>query len=485
MLFNSLQYLVFLPAVLFAYYALPHRFRWALLLVASYYFYACWKVEYLFLLAGTTLVNYYAGLQIARSEALRRRRTFFLLSLVSSLGALFFFKYLDFVNESLRAAFAAINIFYNVPAFHIVLPIGISFYTFQTLSYTIDVYRGKLPPEKHLGIFALYVSFFPQLVAGPIERSTNLLPQFYGEHPFHWERVKQGFGLILWGFFKKLVIADRLALYVDQIFNHPGDHTGLPVLLASVFFAFQIYCDFSGYTDIAIGSAQMFGFRLMENFKRPFAAKSVRAFWQRWHISLTKWIMDYLYYPLALKARQKWQGYLVTFFVFVIIGLWHGAAWNFIVFGAFIGACLVVSDATRGLRKSITDRLFPGSRPGLQKLHSFLQTALVFGIFVIGCVFFRANSIADIATIFQHMVRNFQLSLQAVVLQEGQLYEIAIAVGAIAVMEIVQWLQEHRPDWSMLRPEPRWVRWPAFYGLLFSILMFGEFNLVPFIYFQF
>jgi len=485
MLFNSLEFLVFFPAVLMLYFATPQRYRWALLLIASYYFYGCWKVEYLLLLAASTLIDYFAGVMIGRTEDKAKRKMFLALSLCSNLGILFGFKYLNFVNESLRTAFDAVNIFYNVPAFHILLPVGLSFYTFQSMSYAIDVYRGKLKPEKHLGLFAVYVSFFPQLMAGPIERSPHLLPQFYEEHRFDWDMFKNGFVRVLWGFFKKIVIADRLSTYVDAVYNHPADHTGAPVILASIFFAFQIYCDFSGYSDIALGTAQMMGFRLMENFKRPFAARSVREFWQRWHISLTKWIMDYLYYPLALKAKKKWHGYVVTFFVFTVIGLWHGAAWNFVLFGAFVGLALVISDITKPYRKKVTDILFPANIGALQSAHKILQTAIAFSLFVFASVLFRANSMADIFTLVPNLFRDVSFSLDAILLPEFSGYELALAVLAIVVLEIVQWLQQRGPIFERFAQRPVWAQYAASHSLIFAILMFGEFSLKPFIYFQF
>jgi len=485
MLFTSLDFLAFLSIVLALYFSTPQRFRWILLLVASYYFYACWKVEYVFLLAGTTLVDYFAGLQMGKTEEKSKRKKYLLMSVFANLGVLFAFKYFNFFNDSLRAAFNAFNIFYDVPVFHVLMPVGLSFYTFQALGYSIDVYRGKKSPEKHLGIFALYASFFPQLAAGPIERSTRLLPQFHLEHRFDWEEFKNGFLLVLWGFFKKMVIADRLAIYVNAVYNHPADYHGMHVILAVIFFAFQIYCDFSGYTDIAIGIAQMLGYKLMDNFKRPFASHTVREFWQRWHISLTKWIMDYLYYPLALKATKKWQGYLVTFFVFVIIGLWHGAAWNFVLFGAFVGFALVFADITRPDRKKMTEVLFPQRFGILRRLHKTLQVAIVFSVFMFASVLFRSNSISDIPVILQNMFRQVSFSTDAIALPNFSLYELAIAGLAILMLEAVQWLQQRRPVFQSFAQRPLWAQYAVSHALLFAILMFGEFNLKPFIYFQF
>lgn len=245
MLFNSLEFIAFFIIIILLFFATPEKFRWVILLVASYYFYACWKLDYLYLIIGSTLIDYYAGLQIGKTENKSIRKRYLMFSIVCNIGILFAFKYFNFVNNSFRTVFNAFNLTYKIPALHMLLPVGISFYTFQSMSYTIDVYLKKRGPEKHLGIFALYVAFFPQLVAGPIERSTRLLPQFYQRHPFNWEQVKSGIFLILWGYFKKVVIADRVGLYVDQVYNQPGAHEGGAIILATYFFAYQLYCDFS------------------------------------------------------------------------------------------------------------------------------------------------------------------------------------------------------------------------------------------------
>ncbi|MCB0064655.1 MAG: MBOAT family protein, partial [Caldilineaceae bacterium] len=337
MLFNSLQFIIFFPAVVTIYFLLPHRYRWLLLLAASYYFYAAWQIEYTLLIFISTAVDYAMAHLMAQSEKLWHRRAYLGVSLLVNLGLLFGFKYFNFFNESVRATLNLFNIFYNVPAFQVLLPVGISFYTFQTLSYTIDVYRGKLAPERHFGRFALYVAFFPQLVAGPIERATHLLPQFHQPMTFNQTRIASGLRLLLWGMFKKVVIADRLALYVNQVYDHPGDHGALTLLIASYFFAFQIYCDFSGYSDIAIGAARVMGFDLMENFRQPYMARSIAGFWRRWHISLSTWFRDYLYIPLGGNRVARWRWYSNLFLVFLVSGLWHGAAWHFVIWGALHG----------------------------------------------------------------------------------------------------------------------------------------------------
>jgi alginate O-acetyltransferase complex protein AlgI len=351
MLFNSLHFLFFFPAVVALYFATPARYRWALLLAASYYFYAAWRLEYVVLIMVSTLADYLCGLRMGRLATKRERKPWLILTLVVNLGLLFVFKYLDFFGDSLRALFNQFNIFYDVPAYNLLLPVGISFYTFQTLSYSIEVYRGNQKPERHLGIFALYVSFFPQLVAGPIERSTRLLPQFWVQHGFDASRAASGFRLILWGFFKKIVIADRLAIYVNDVYGNPGAQDGLTLLVATYFFAFQIYCDFSAYSDIAIGSARIMGYDLMQNFRRPYFARSIQEFWQRWHISLSTWFRDYVYIPLGGNRVPKWRWYVNLMAVFLVSGLWHGAAWTFVVWGALHGGYLIVGVLTLDVRE--------------------------------------------------------------------------------------------------------------------------------------
>ncbi|MFC1608484.1 MBOAT family O-acyltransferase [Candidatus Latescibacterota bacterium] len=337
MLFNSIHYFFFFPVIVAVFYSIPHRFRWMLLLAASYYFYMCWKPEYLVLILIATAVNYLAGLMMGAAASVKARKLYLVLSLSTSLGILFCFKYFNFFNESFRALFTRLNLLYDVQAFEVLLPVGISFFTFQALSYSIDVYRGDREPEKHPGIFALYVAFFPQLVAGPIERSTRLMPQFFKKVPFGCDRVTDGLKKILVGLFKKVVIADRLALYVDAVYNNQAQHSGSTLLLATIFFSFQIYCDFSGYSDIAIGSARVLGYELMENFKRPYLSRSVGEFWKRWHISLSTWFRDYLYIPLGGSRVAYWRRYTNIFIVFLISGLWHGANWTFVVWGALHG----------------------------------------------------------------------------------------------------------------------------------------------------
>ncbi|HOJ12159.1 MAG TPA: MBOAT family O-acyltransferase, partial [Clostridiales bacterium] len=342
MLFNSLEFLIFYPIITILYFILPYRARWVLLLAGSYYFYMAWRPEYIILIMISTFVSYFTGIKIGQANNKSTKKKYLNLSLLINLGLLIVFKYFNFFNDSLRTLFTQLNLPYNVPGFNLLLPMGISFYTFQTLSYSIDVYRGTMKPETHFGIFALYVSFFPQLVARPIERADRLLPQFYNKNKFDYDRVTSGLKIMAWGFFKKVVVADRLGIAVSAIYNNPVKHNSIQFIIATLFFTFQIFCDFSGYSDIAIGSARIMGFELMENFKRPYFSKSVAEFWRRWHISLSSWFKDYLYIPLGGNRVSKARNYFNLFITFLASGLWHGANWTFVVWGALHGAYIVL-----------------------------------------------------------------------------------------------------------------------------------------------
>lgn len=339
MLFNSLHFLLFFPAVCIIYFILPSlRARNLFLLGASYYFYMNWEPLYALLLLSSTLVTYLAALGIGHCTRQRAKRRCLVGSLVLNLGILFLFKYYNFVAENISDLLVQWGMSVRMPEFTLLLPVGISFYIFQALGYSIDVYRGNTPVEKDFFTYALFVSFFPQLVAGPIERSTNLLPQFKQKHTFSYENVMAGVRLMLWGYFLKLVLADRCAIYVDAIYNNAAHHNGGSYLLASLFFPFQIYGDFSGYSLTAIGAARVLGFNLMENFRRPYFATTVTDFWRRWHISLSTWFRDYVYIPLGGNRVSKARCHLNIMITFFVSGIWHGANWTFIIWGTIHGA---------------------------------------------------------------------------------------------------------------------------------------------------
>ncbi|MCA9407393.1 MAG: MBOAT family protein [Candidatus Omnitrophica bacterium] len=481
MLFNSVQFFIFFPIVVGIYFLTPYRGRWIWLLASSYYFYMCWKPEYILLIILSTLIDYYAALQMGKTSNKQQRKKFLILSLISNLGILFAFKYFNFFNDSLSAVFNSFNIFYNVPTFKVLLPVGISFYTFQTLSYSIDVYRGHKEPEKHLGIFALYVAFFPQLVAGPIERSTRLLPQFYQKYDFDYHRVCDGLKLMGWGLFKKVVIADRLAIYVNSVYNNAHDFTGIPLILATYFFAFQIYCDFSGYSDIAIGASRVMGFDLMKNFDRPYFSKSVAEFWKRWHISLSTWFRDYLYIPLGGNRVSQHRWLINIMIVFLISGLWHGAKWTFFIWGALHGFYLLFSIWSKELRAKIHTQFHLDQFP---KLSQILSVIITFHLVLFAWIFFRANSLSDAAYIITHLFSNIQWKLTGAATGLSKI-DAVVAVWAIIVLEIVHLVQSKRNIYQLIKKQPSWLQWGVYYSLIFSILFFGVHSHNQFIYFQF
>ena len=367
-----------------------------------------------------------------------------------------------------------------MPTFDVLLPVGISFYTFQTLSYSIDVYRGRKTPETHLGIFALYVAFFPQLVAGPIERSHRLLHQFYQQHNFDHRRVSDGLKLMAWGLFKKVVIADRLAIVVNNVYNDPTAYAGIPLLVATYFFAFQIYCDFSGYSDIAIGAAQIMGIDLMQNFKQPYFSRSIPEFWRRWHISLSSWFKDYLYIPLGGNRLSQPRVYLNLMLVFVISGLWHGANWTFLIWGALHGSYILVTLWTTDLRRKAEALLGLTRRPVLL---AGLQVFITFHLVTFAWIFFRANSLSDALYIMTHLFHGIRLTGTGTGVGP---YDLFIALLAILLLELVHVLQRQKGSLrQLIAIQPVWLRWTAYYGLTISILIFGKFGVNEFIYFQF
>ena len=478
MLFNSLQYVIFLPIVVMLYFLIPYKYRIYLLLAASYYFYMCWKVEYIFLILGSTLIDYYAGIQIEKSRTQRRKKRFLVLSILTNLGILFSFKYFNFINDSVRAVFDQFNIFYNVPAFRVLLPVGISFYTFQSLSYSIDMYRGvKEKAERNLPLFALYVSFFPQLVAGPIERSTRLIPQLHQENKLSYENLVEGLKQILWGMFKKLVIADRLAIYVNAVFNNQPEHNGTSLVVATLFFTFQVYCDFSAYSDIAIGSARMMGYDLMINFRRPFFSRSFAEFWKRWHISLITWFKDYLYIPLGGTRVPKWRWYLNILLVWTISGLWHGAGWNFVLWGMASGMFLIMAVWLKPLRVKFW-QVTGWSQETI--LHRALQIGLTFFLFYFVQFFFRANSTIDTLQIIRKVFSDYGP------LFIGDVTTFAFSWFGIFLLVAVEFYQEFYPDRiRLINSEKIAVRYLTYATLIVLILAIGVFDGAQFIYFQF
>jgi D-alanyl-lipoteichoic acid acyltransferase DltB (MBOAT superfamily) len=388
MLFNSINFLIFFPVVTIAYFLLPQRFRWLLLLLASCYFYMAFIPAFILVLVFTITVDYVAGIAIEGAEG-KRRKHYLIASIIANVGVLFFFKYFNFFNANLSALADFLHWSYSLESLAIILPIGLSFHTFQSLSYTIEVYRGRQNAERHFGIFALYVMFYPQLVAGPIERPQNLLHQFREKHDIDFHRIGDGLTLMVYGFFMKLFIADNLAPFVNQVYDHPTEYLAPSFIIATVFFAFQIYCDFAGYSYIAIGSARVMGFRLMNNFRQPYFSRSIGEFWHRWHISLSTWFKDYVYIPLGgsrVTKHLQVRNLLVTF---LLSGLWHGANWTYVVWGALNGCYLVIEMYAKNIGTTFVRSI---KNVLLLKLAALGQIILTFVLICLAWVFFRADS---------------------------------------------------------------------------------------------
>lgn len=480
MLFNSLEFIVFFPLVVAAYFALHHKYRWILLLAASYYFYMCWNYKYIVLIVFSTLIDYFAARFMFSSTTKGRKKLFLFLSLFSNLGLLFFFKYFNFFGENINGILSQFNVFHHVPEYSFLLPVGISFYTFQTLSYTIDVYRGETKPEYHIGKFALYVAFFPQLVAGPIERSSRLLPQFHKVFNLDYERVKYGLVLMAWGFFKKVVIADRLAEYVNMVYNNPGDYGGLHDLVATFFFGSQIYCDFSGYSDIAIGSAMILGYDLMTNFRRPYLSQSIREFWSRWHISLSTWFRDYLYIPLGGSRVVKWRWYYNLFITFLISGLWHGANWTFVVWGALHGGYLVLAIVSQKRRDQLAQKIGLNRN---KKLNIFLNITWTFILVYFAWIFFRANSLTDAIHVITNIFSFKTYTLQIQLFHFSSDFLLSFAL--ICILMFVEFGQEWLGLQNWLSIQSRPVKWIMFLTVIIIITVLGKWDENNFLYFQF
>lgn len=477
MLFNSFQYLLFFPVVCLLYFALPFRWRTTFLLLASYYFYMCWRWEYIVLIMVQTEINFLCGLRMEHARTQAGRKALLLTAIVLSLALLFFFKYYNFFNETFRSLFAFVHAPYHVPHLNILLPIGISFHTFQTLSYIIDLYRGKIPVERSFIKFALFVSFFPLLVCGPIERANHLLPQLERKNHFDMDRLSSGLKLMLWGFFKKVVIADQLAEYVNQIYPHPADYSGATLALASYFFAFQIYCDFSGYADIAIGSARVLGYDLMKNFNLPLLARSPGDFWQRWHISLSTWFRDYVYFPLggSRVSDTRWAFNIMV--VFGVSGLWHGANWTFPIWGLLNGVFFLLGTCVGPYVSRFCRRCGLPER-GLV----LLQILVTFHLLMFARIFFRAGSLHDALFIVRRICTGLADPVYLGYSSVGAMLGLALMI----MLLVVQWLQYNNRLPLNLSPVrvPALLRWSGYVAMLFAIATVGKSG-NDFIYFQF
>ena len=478
MLFNSVSFAIFLPIVFLLYWFVTNKNLKAqniLLLVASYFFYACWDWRFLFLLIFSTLLDYYTGIKMAEAGTRQHKKFWFWLSIVINLGFLGIFKYFNFFADSFAEALSLLGLQANFWTLQVILPVGISFYTFHGLSYVIDIYHDKIKPERNFIQYGVFVSFFPLLVAGPIERATHLLPQIQTTRHFDYHKAVDGLRQILWGLFKKIVIADNCAVYADMIFNNSEDYSGTTLMLGAVLFAFQIYGDFSGYSDIALGTARLFGIDLLRNFAYPYFSRDIAEFWRRWHISLSTWFRDYLYIPLGGSKGGTWMKVRNTFIIFLVSGFWHGANWTFIAWGALNALYfmpLLLSNRNRANLDIVGQgKIFPSFREALAVLITFALT-------VFAWIFFRAESLSHAFSYISGMFSGDLFSIPKV--------NALVVLILIGIFMLVEWIGREYPyaiahigfKW------PRVVRWGFYYLIITAIFVFGG-KEQEFIYFQF
>lgn len=484
MLFNSIEFLIFLPIVFAIYWLLKGRLKWqnAFVVVASYFFYGWWDWRFLILIAFTSACSYASGLLIEKvynqngndnlnTDNKRKARWITTANIVVNLLILGVFKYYNFFVESFVVLFPTLNA--DRLLLNVILPVGISFYTFQALSYSIDIYRRKLEPTRDVIAFFAYVSFFPQLVAGPIERATNLLPQFEKNRTFDYATAVDGCRQMLWGFFKKMVVADRCAVFVDNVWSDYANQSGSTLVLAAICFTFQIYGDFSGYSDIAIGTAKLFGIRLKRNFNIPYFSRDIAEFWRRWHISLTTWFRDYLYIPLGGSRVSKAKIVRNTFIIFLVSGLWHGANWTFVAWGAY-HALLFLPLILLGINRRFTNIVAEGRN--LPSVKEFLQMALTFALVVIGWIIFRSENLHQAFDYISHIFHRHLFSIPHLP---------CLTFFFALVMLIIEWLNRTKEHGLVLESiKQRWIRYIIYYALVFCILLYS-YESEAFIYFQF
>jgi len=504
--FNSLAFLLFFPLVVVGYFfltmrialrhkALSNTLSQIFLLVASLIFYGYWNPAYLVLIMISVAVTWASGL-LMEGRNVREKRLVLTASLIINLGILFFFKYYGFFAET-AGMLSRGGI--RFPSFDVLLPVGISFYTFQALGYSIDVYYGRVQAERNFICYALFVTFFPQLVAGPIERSGNLLPQFKVNYEFDYDRVTSGLRLAAWGMFKKVVIADRLAIYVNGVFGNPVIYPGASLALAVFFFAFQIYCDFSGYSDIAIGCARVLGFNLMTNFRQPYFSRSITEFWRRWHISLSTWLKDYIYIPLGGNRKGKARKHLNLLITFLLSGLWHGAAWHFVVWGALHAIFQIIGRSTEPFRNALARKV---GLPDESLLRKVIQVCITFILVCFAWVFFRANTMADA---FLIMAKLAQLPAELAGYARGLsqngiigtvrnvipifdsfgLIDIGLSGISIVILFVADVLIWKTPEEAMVKRKPLILRWAGYFVLILTILLNCDAGSSQFIYFTF
>jgi len=479
MLFNSISFAVFLPIVFAAYWLAGknRRLQNFLLLVSSCYFYGSWDYRFLFLLLFSISLDYYTGIKMEEASNRRNKRFWFWLSISVNLGFLGLFKYYNFFQSSLADFLSSLGFKTNFWTLQVILPVGISFYTFHGLSYVIDIYKSKIKAERDFLNYSVFVSFFPLLVAGPIERATHLLPQIQKERHFNYAKAVDGMRQILWGLFKKMVIADNCAEYANLIFNHSGAYSGSTLLVGALFFTFQIYCDFSGYSDIAIGTAHLFGIDLLRNFAFPYFSRDIAEFWRRWHISLSSWFRDYLYIPLGGSKGSTWMKVRNTFIIFVVSGFWHGANWTFIVWGLLNAIYIMPSILFR------TNRNYLNSAAAGRYLPTFRETVsimITFGVTVLAWIFFRANSM-------HHALKYISGIFSGSLFSKPEISRAALGMLLLTVLfMIIEWLgrEQQFAIAHVDRVFPKVIRWPVYFGLIVCIFYLSG-KEQAFIYFQF
>ncbi len=478
MLFNSINFALFLPFVFILYWFAAKRnlkLQNILLLISSYFFYACWDWRFMFLLIFSTLLDYYTGIKIHESSNQGQKKFWLWLSIIVNLGFLGVFKYYNFFASSLADGLSLIGIKANLGSLQVILPVGISFYTFHGLSYVIDIFKNKIKPERNFISYSVFVSFFPLLVAGPIERATHLLPQILKKREFDYSRAVDGLRQILWGLFKKIVIADNCAEYANTIFNNSADYSGSTLVVGALFFTFQIYCDFSGYSDIALGTARLFGIDLLRNFAFPYFSRDIAEFWRRWHISLSSWFKDYLYIPLGGSKGGMWMKIRNTFIIFLVSGFWHGANWTFVAWG-FLNALFIMPSIIFKTNRNHLDIVAKGKFfPSIQELVSI---GITFSLTVFAWIFFRANSMTHALHYISHIFSSSLFS-KPEILPKTKLI-------LIIVFMIVEWIGREN-QYAIAKLWTNWYkpfRWAMYCVILFSILYFTGIE-QQFIYFQF
>ena len=490
MVFNSQEFLIFFPVVVLIYFIIPKKIRYIWLLISSYYFYMSWNAKYALLIAFSTAATYACGLLTGRfneKDNKKGAKASVAICLIVNLGILAVFKYANFILSSLGSvlsSFGAGNIDYRLD---LLLPVGISFYTFQALGYTLDVYRGRIKPERNILKYALFVSFFPQLVAGPIERSENLLPQIQNIHNikvWNFERVRDGFFLMMWGLFQKIVIADRASILVDNVINNYKEYGFVELAIAATLFCVQIYCDFGGYTNIARGAARVMGIELMNNFKQPYLARNIKEFWRRWHISLTSWFTDYLYIPLGGNRKGTIRKYINIMIVFAVSGLWHGASWNFVAWGLIHGFYQVIGNIKSGLCRKLG--IAPKNPDSISvKLRNIIITFLMVDF---AYIFFVCGSIGHaFGVIGQMFSRYYVCGITGLGLNETNLWVLGVSILILLAVDIMH--EKGIGIFAAFAKQQIWFRWIIYLGLVWSIIMFGIYGIAydtsTFIYFQF